>query len=379
MGDMALRAPARSKTFEALDGLRGLSALIVVFFHYGVSAGFDQIYAGYIVVDFFLMLSGFVLSHAYFSRPVHFGKFVRNRIARMWPTHALLIVILAIAYVVIKGEFDLQKFVMKITLTNNLGMGPDVPMYNWASWTVAVEFWVNMVACLIFVTLPIVRRSLLWLSLIFGGIALACYTTIFIYPGHLDTVDHDFALGLNSGYIRCLGAFSLGLIVHRVYALYADRIRPMLGIWSGIAITLFISALMLNPVVETRWDFLAIIALPLTVFYYAAVDNWLTRIPAALTFFGKISFSLYLLHWPVLDATYLVTSSLGIALDQSHPVNLLVFSLLAFGVSAAGATVLQRYFENPMYQSFREPHRARQKRAAAIEAITASSGSLPAE
>ncbi|WP_370234709.1 MULTISPECIES: acyltransferase family protein [Henriciella] len=370
MSEVHRGAESRARKFDSLDGLRGLSALIVVLFHYGVAAGIDGVFAGYIVVDFFLMLSGFVLSHAYFSKPVEIGKFVRNRIARMWPTHALIIVLLGIGYIVLKGEFDPQKFLMKMTLTNNLGFGPDRPMYNWASWTVAVEFWVNMVMVALFAVLPVMRHSLLWRGIVCGLIAAACYTTLFIYPGHLDAVQHDYGPGLNAGFVRCLGAFCLGLIVHRVYALHGDRLRPLLGVWGGIIITVFILALMLNPVVETRWDFLAIIALPLTVFYYAAADTWLSRAPAALLYFGKISFSLYLIHWPILDGTYLMARRAGIAVDDGNMLVLGAMSLFAFLVSMAGATLLQHYFEAPMYKKFRESHGARQKR----EAETAARG-----
>ena len=367
MADDSARLQKRSHKFEALDGWRGLSALLVVTFHYLLEATGYR-FAGYIVVDFFLILSGFVLSHAYFSRELDFGGFVRNRIARMWPTHALIIVIMATALLVLKGEYDISKFVMKMTLTNNLGMGPEWPIYNWASWTVACEFWVNMIAAVLFVTLPILRRSLLALTVVCFSIAFACYATLFVYPGHLDAVLYDYGPGLNSGLIRCLGAFCLGLVTHRVFVLYGHLITPKLNIWAGLAITTFFLVLLMNPIENTRWDFLSVLALPLMVFYYAAADSPLTRFPAKLTFLGKISFSLYLLHWPALDATYLLYERLGIPATMAQPGNLIMVNVIAGSVSFVGAIFLQRYFEYPLYLKFRESHGARQRRLAAREA-----------
>ena len=68
---------------KALDGLRGLAAIAVALFHWLLS------FAGFLAVDFFLVLSGFILAHRYpySDSPVSSGRFVLSRLARLYPMH----------------------------------------------------------------------------------------------------------------------------------------------------------------------------------------------------------------------------------------------------------------------------------------------------
>ncbi|WP_419805853.1 acyltransferase family protein [Terriglobus sp.] len=76
-------AAQRSKphVFAALDGLRGVAALAVILFHLPGMLGPVRLPHGYLAVDFFFMLSGFVLAYAY-----------GERLDRGWPTRSFLLV-----------------------------------------------------------------------------------------------------------------------------------------------------------------------------------------------------------------------------------------------------------------------------------------------
>src|SRR5690606_39116617 len=84
------RAMAR---FAALDGLRGISAVAVAFFHLPLAFhlfGSPLVREAYIFVDFFFVLSGFVIAHAYGARltgGAELGDFLVRRIGRLWPLH----------------------------------------------------------------------------------------------------------------------------------------------------------------------------------------------------------------------------------------------------------------------------------------------------
>ena len=77
--------------FEILDGLRGLAALVVVIFHFMeiIIADFSNnfISHGYLAVDFFFCLSGFVVSYAYDNRIAGMGlkTFIKLRLIRLQP------------------------------------------------------------------------------------------------------------------------------------------------------------------------------------------------------------------------------------------------------------------------------------------------------
>lgn len=77
--------------FEILDGLRGLAAVIVVIFHFMEIAitdyGNNVLSHGYLAVDFFFCLSGFVIAYAYDHRveQIGFWQFIKLRLIRLHP------------------------------------------------------------------------------------------------------------------------------------------------------------------------------------------------------------------------------------------------------------------------------------------------------
>lgn len=100
--------PLKAHAFVTLDGLRGLAAVAVVLFHTPELFGpglFPA--AGYLAVDFFFTLSGFVLAFAYQARldkGLPTGQFLRVRIARLYPLY-LLSLLVGISGAFLQGAF----------------------------------------------------------------------------------------------------------------------------------------------------------------------------------------------------------------------------------------------------------------------------------
>ena len=132
--------------FEALDTLRGLAALAVALFHFSGGWG------GYLAVDFFLVLSGFVLSHSYLYKDADIDKvkFISHRIARLYPLHLFTLIAFIAAYYFINKSFPtypdgtIFALVQNLTLTQNIGFNPSGISFNYPSWSISVEFWVNI-------------------------------------------------------------------------------------------------------------------------------------------------------------------------------------------------------------------------------------------
>ena len=80
-----------NKTFETLNGLRGIAALVIVVWHGGIDwFGGASLPGGYLVVDLFFVLSGFVIAHAYEKRlgaGLSVRKFLIIRIIRLYPLY----------------------------------------------------------------------------------------------------------------------------------------------------------------------------------------------------------------------------------------------------------------------------------------------------
>ncbi|WP_297516090.1 acyltransferase [uncultured Caulobacter sp.] len=84
---------ASRRRYEALDGLRGVAAVGVMLYHIGGWTGRPWLVShGYLAVDFFFCLSGFVLAHAYGGRQIGWLGFMGQRLIRLWPLIALTMV-----------------------------------------------------------------------------------------------------------------------------------------------------------------------------------------------------------------------------------------------------------------------------------------------
>src|ERR1700761_7501775 len=83
--------------FRALDSWRGIAALLVALFHLNLVSpiySLDFVRNGYLFVDFFFVLSGFVITHGYADRLGTLqgvGAFAFKRFRRLWPLHVIVL------------------------------------------------------------------------------------------------------------------------------------------------------------------------------------------------------------------------------------------------------------------------------------------------
>src|ERR1051326_813364 len=104
-----------------LTSLRGIAAMVVVFYHFGpfysrnfsIEAHTLIISRGYLWVDFFFLLSGFVLCHVYaedfLQGRVRFREFLGKRIARIYPLHLFCLLVLLIPFFGASGTRDTNR------------------------------------------------------------------------------------------------------------------------------------------------------------------------------------------------------------------------------------------------------------------------------
>lgn len=228
---------ARFPEIRALLGARALPPLILVLFHfceghgYRGAAWFDlPVARGYLWVEFFFALSGFVLTYVYAQRlpllwrPRGYLAFLQSRLARLYPLHlAMLLLILfmlvtlrALAarggYVSIYDEpwhpfCTWPTFIANLFLVQAWNLFPYLS-WNGASWFVSVEF----LLCLLFPLYLALSRGgwRVALLLIAGGaVALA----LLAHPRYgLDLTFHN-------GIYRGMAAFAMGVgfaVLHRL-------------------------------------------------------------------------------------------------------------------------------------------------------------------
>ena len=234
-------APKSSGEIRALTGLRGIAAIYVVLFH---ANGFYRFPAfilpfirhGYLAVDLFFILSGFVMAMTYASLfengfCIHkFKHFLLLRLARIYPLFALMTVITALLIATVLSQTydfaDLPRALLfNFTLTHVWGFSNSIVP---PSWSISTEW----LAYLLFpagawVALRVSRRwSLLGLAVSFVVLAIIAFgpswfaqTALMRRHGDLDIVS-SYALGTS---LRCLASFYIGLVAFRFRALIPAR------------------------------------------------------------------------------------------------------------------------------------------------------------
>lgn len=320
---------ASKPRYEILDGLRGVAAMIVVAFHlfetYSEGPTEQIINHGYLAVDFFFLLSGYVVGYAYddrFSR-MGIGGFFKRRVIRLQPMVVMGTLIgAALFYFGDAPGFELvgQTPVWKMLLVAALGclMIPLLPWWdirgwqeinplNGAVWSLMWEYIGNVLYALL------VRRfSKLWLGIFVGLSALLTIDLAMNIDatGLLKerfwaqyTVIGGFGLSPDQLYIGCarlLFPFFAGLLLSRL----GWRINVRGGFWWC---SLTVAAVLAFPCVgkgEFGWlnglyCVLAIMVLfPLVVAMGAGSQTTDAKTTAWCKWLGAISYPLYITHYP---------------------------------------------------------------------------------
>ena len=240
--------------YDILDGLRGVAAIMVVWFHlfeaYATSHLDQRINHGYLAVDFFFILSGFVIGYAYddrWKKKMSVKDFLKRRLIRLHPMVVMGAVIGAVMFY-FQGcsVWDVSAVSLSMLLTATLlnallipatpgseirGLGEMYPL-NGPSWSLFFEYIGNVLYALFIRKLP--TRALSVLVLLAG-----CGLAAFAVWGPLGDICVGFAMdgdNMLGGSLRLLFAFSAGLLLSRVFK--PVRIRGAFWICALAIVTL---------------------------------------------------------------------------------------------------------------------------------------------
>lgn len=290
--------------FDSLDGIRGLAALAVVLFH------LQPTFPGYLAVDLFFILSGFVLSFRYFdstrSRDLSLADFVVARLSRLYPLHLFTLLAVLAIYLWFDsfpptGEGYIFSFIVNLLLIQNTGISTWWLTWNEPSWSISVELWVNII---VFAYLAIKCNTLTLLLLSLGS-----YILLLANNQHLDLHIHMMFNFINTGLLRCFAGFFLGMVLFRVYQRVQmfDVIKPgwqWFVTFSFLEIAAFAASayLMFVPAKQSIMDYNAPFAFAALVLIFSFQLGVLSKLInlTRLTYLGTLSFSIYLNHYWVL-------------------------------------------------------------------------------
>jgi peptidoglycan/LPS O-acetylase OafA/YrhL len=264
-------AKQKPATIAALAGARAIPPLAIVLYHYceghhyfGVKL-LDLVLArGYLWVEFFFALSGFILTHVYATRVKElwtrggYSGFLKSRLIRLYPLHLFMLLAMLALLVGVRLAADMGGYVsiydrpsyhpnMSVTgffaslfLVNGWNTLTTLT-WNGASWFVSVEF----ALCLMFPVFIKLQDGRAWrgLALVAAGIAGLLLL--------LATSRHGLDLTYRNGIFRGMANFAIGVGLARLFhAVAKDRIPA----WVHSAIQLGLVALLLFIFTNTGWS-----------------------------------------------------------------------------------------------------------------------------
>jgi len=307
--------------YEILDGLRGVASILVVVFHvfetYSDGNRFKQIINhGYLAVDFFFVLSGFVVAYAYDDR---WGKmtqwdFYKRRLIRLQPMVIMGAIIGAVLfYFQSSAVFPLishtplweMLLVMLVGFTM-IPLTPGMDIRGWQemhplngpAWSLFFEYIANILYAVV-----IRRFSKTWLT-VFVVLA-ACFLVNYLVSGPQGDVIGGWSVDptqLHIGFARLLYPFFAGVLLFRMGKLIHIK-------WAFAVCSVLIVGFLAVPRIggaHHLWmnglyeSFIIIIIFPLIVSIGAGGTITGKFANKACKFLGAISYPLYITHYPLI-------------------------------------------------------------------------------
>jgi peptidoglycan/LPS O-acetylase OafA/YrhL len=211
-----------------LTSLRFFAALWVVLYHYwpnlaGAGAATGLVAKGYLGVELFFTLSGFILCHVYLSAVedgrFRYGAFLWNRLARVYPLHlATLLGVMALGVAATLAGLHIDPNILdwaslpaNLTLTQAWGLAPQAA-FNHPSWSISAE-WFAYLSFPAFAWAALKLKDRPWLG---AGLALAFIAVLYPLFERLAGFSLTEAT-IRWGALRIVPCFALGCAMHGLW------------------------------------------------------------------------------------------------------------------------------------------------------------------
>jgi peptidoglycan/LPS O-acetylase OafA/YrhL len=350
--------------YPILDGLRGVAAILVVAFHLleaHSTSPLDQIINhGYLAVDFFFALSGFVIGYAYDDRwrSLTVGGFFKRRLVRLQPMVVMGMIIGALCFYFQDSTLwpaihSIPVWKMLLIMVIGFTLIP-VPIsmdirgwqemhpLNGPGWSLFFEYIANILYGLF---IRKFSKKALSVLVILAGIALVHYA-VTSKSGDLIGGWSIDPLQLRIGFTRLMYPFFAGLLLSRTVKL--TQISHSF-FWSSLLLVIFFAI----PRIGGRdhlwmnglYDSLTIILIfPLIVFMGASGEIKGKLASRVCTFFGDISYPIYITHYPLIYIyTGWVSNHPNVSLGQALP-----YALATFAGSVIMAYACLKWYDEPV-------------------------------
>ena len=333
--------------YEILDGLRGVAAIVVVFFHvFEIFSGGDHtkqiINHGYLAVDFFFMLSGYVISYAYDNRwkEMTLKDFFKRRLIRLQPMIIIGSIIGALLFY-FQTSPDLgwgriaETPFWKVILVMFIGMtvvpvGKSLDIRGWSemhplngpAWSLFFEYIANIVYALI---LRHLSKLIIGILMVIAAGVTIQYAFTNPNGDIIGGWSIDDPTQLRIGFTRLTFPFLAGIFLARATKLFTTKnafLTTSLLLIIALAVPRFggKTDLWQNALYEC---FTLFLIFPFIIWLGAGGKILNTKAKALCKFLGDISYPIYITHFPIVYVYMAFVTNKKYTLTEALPLGLL--------------------------------------------------------
>jgi peptidoglycan/LPS O-acetylase OafA/YrhL len=363
MSYSAVQESSQPKVWQSLDILRFLAAIAVLVWHYQnfspvkannieeltsyqpLSNFFPLFYShGFLAVQFFWTLSGFVLAHTYIKRDK--SSFIRNRFARLYPLHLITLLVVFILQFYSNSNFgksqiyesnDGKHFVLNLLFIPSIGL-EDGFSFNGPAWSVTLELCAYL---LFYLTLVCGRSGQISLILVFVTFGLSLWM-------------HDSTNLI----IDCIFFFNCGVLVQVFFTKFSRAVSLV------SSVSLFTFFLLAKLYLNSKGISIYAIDLYLYSLFFCGLllvavlierrfELMFDKRKTLIQFLGNLTFSSYMWHVPIQILVLVIAESKGISLQENLDSPLFLAGYLSITLIVARLSFI--YIENPLRRHIRRP------------------------
>lgn len=362
---MTQTSSQHTQHYLVLDGLRGVAALLVLVYHLFEAIAFadgreeQDMFHGFLAVDFFLILSGFVMSYAYDRRwpSMSLASFFRRRLTRLHPM-VVAGVVLGIAVFIGQGcmrwdgtpmstatvVVDSLMALLLLPVPQSLDLRGNTELFplNGPHWSLFFEYLFNILYALLLRRFS-TRALTVWV------ICVAALLLMFTTHEAQATIGFGWSSTpsiLLGGLLRVAFDYPMGLLLARWFHTH-DR-RPIHTPWLFPILATVLLLLLSIPslrLANAYYEMVCIaVAFPIIVWCGARSDTPARKNAAVMTLFGDISYPLYAIHYPLI---YLYIGWINAGVRPFGPYEWC--TPVALGLIAVSiAYLLSRFYDKPL-------------------------------
>ena len=351
----------KSHIIAPLTSIRGFAAIFVVMYHikdrlgdFAIQEYIPALSYGWLGVDFFFVLSGFILSYVYMPLLRRSGfsmfDFLSARLARIYPVHfATIIIWIGLGawsgFLWSSERFGVEGLVANVTLVQSWHVLPE-NTWNFPAWSISAEWF----AYLLFPILALAANRLRshWFLdatlVVLLIVSLQAFTEIL--PGRKFNWSYDW------GNVRVVLEFTAGIFLYRIHErLNQSYVWDIVGTASIVTIAALLTIKPAIPLIQV--ETLVVLLAALTILALSRMQGLARRVlsMAPLTYLGRISYSMYMWHAaPLFVITRYIRRNFEgeLSFEQGATVFLVYLTLVMLG-----AVLLYHFVEKPMQRVLR--------------------------